>query len=105
MVKLEAVILDIGIGFFPLGASFYQHAELFLWKKIQLFEGCLLALIICLILLFSNLSPFLEAFFISGMYFFSASSMSPKGAHAICKDWILPAKPSDFFWASILLFT
>lgn len=29
MVKSEAVIIYIGIGFFPPGASFYQHTELF----------------------------------------------------------------------------
>lgn len=75
--------------------------------KVQLFEGRLLALIKCLILLFSHASillAFLKSFFTCGVHFLSASSMSPKSLHAICKDLTPLANPSRSISASILIF-
>lgn len=79
----------------------------FIWMKVQLFEGCLLALIVSLILLFSHASvllPFLESFFTRGMCFLSASSMFPKSLQAICKDLTPLANPYRVFFQQVFSF-
>lgn len=81
--------------------QFILPSIFFFGMKLQLFKGCRLALTICFILLFSNTSillPFLKSLFTCGIHFLSASSMSPKSLHAICKDLTPLANPFSFLF-------